>query len=59
MWGKQFKEWTYTQVESASLFCDLLAKDLLYPLSVEYRGEKDQDSVKMLEDSMLICSLFL
>ena len=44
---------------STSLICDLLAKDLLYPLSVEYRGGKEQDPVKMLENSMLICSLFL
>ena len=44
---------------SASIICDLLAKDLLYPLSVKYRGGKDQDPVKMLENSMLVCSLFL
>ena len=44
---------------AASLICDLLAKDLLYPLLVKYRGEKDQDPVKLLENSMLICSLFL
>ena len=42
-----------------SLICDLLANDLLYPLSVKYRGGKDQDLVKMLENSMLTCSLFL
>ena len=39
---------------STSLICDLLAK-----VSVKYRGGKDQDPVKMLENSMLICSLFL
>ena len=44
---------------STSLICDLLAKDLLYPLSVKYRGGKEQDHIKMLENSMLICSLFL
>ena len=43
---------------STSLISDLLAKDLLYPLSVKYRAGKDQDPVKMLENSMLICSLF-
>ena len=34
--------------------CNLLAKDLLYSLMV-----KDQAPVKMLENPMLICSLFL
>ena len=49
----------HTKVGSTSLICDLLAKDLLYPLSVKNRAGKDQDPVKMLENSMLICSLFL
>ena len=47
------------KVGSTSLICDLLAKDLLYPQKVKYRGGKDQDLVKMLENSMLMCSLFL
>ena len=34
---------------STSFICDLLAKDLLYPLSVKYRAGKDQDPVKMLK----------
>ena len=29
------------------LICELLAKDLLYHLSVKYRAVKDQDPVKM------------
>ena len=37
----QLKEWTSTQSGSTSLICDLLAKDLLYPLLVKYRGGKD------------------
>ena len=40
---------THTQVGSTSLLCDLLTKDLLYPLSVKYRAGKDQDPVKMLK----------
>ena len=43
---------------STSLICDLLAKDLLYTLSVKYRAGKDQDPVKMLDNSILICSFF-
>ena len=39
----------HTQVGSTSLICDLLAKDLLYPLSVKYRTGKDQDPLKMLK----------
>ena len=31
---------------STSLRCDLLAKDLLYPLLVKYRLGKDQNPVK-------------
>ena len=34
------KEWTCTQVGSTSLICDMLAKDLLYPLSVNIGLEK-------------------
>ena len=55
---------THTQVGPTSLICDLLAKDLLYPLSVKYRwggggGGEDKDPVKMLQNLMLICDLFL
>ena len=39
---------------STSLLCDLLTKDLLYPLSVKYRAGKDQDPVKMLKIQLLI-----
>ena len=42
------------KVGSASFICDLLAKDLLYPLSVKYRAGKEQDTVEMLENSMFI-----
>ena len=35
-----------SSVGPASLICDLLAKDLLYPLSVKYRVGKNQDPVK-------------
>ena len=39
----------HTQVGGGTSFiCYLLAKDLLYPLSVKYRTGKDQDPVKML-----------
>ena len=41
---------------STSLVCYLLAKDLLYPLSVKYRAGKDQDPVKMLK---IQCLLFV
>ena len=37
---------TRALVGSAFLVCDLLTKDLLYPLSVKYRAGKDQDPVK-------------
>ena len=40
---------THTQVESTSQICDLLAKDLLYTLSVKHRAGKDKDPVKMLK----------
>ena len=36
-------------MESTSLIWDLLAKDLLYPLSVKYRAGKVQDPAKMLK----------
>ena len=39
---------------STSLIFDLLAKDLLYPLSVKYRAGKDQDPVKMLKIQCLL-----
>ena len=45
--------------DSASLMCDILAKNLLHPLSVKCGFGKDQDPVEMLENSMLICSLLL
>ena len=37
------------KVAFTSLICDLLAKNLLHPLSAKYRAEKDQDPVKMLK----------
>ena len=37
---------THAHVGSISLICDLLAEDLLYPLSVKYRGGKGQDPGK-------------
>ena len=39
---------------STSFICDFLARDLLYPLSVKYRGGKDQDPVTMLENVNLL-----
>ena len=44
---------------STSLICDLMAKDLLYPLSIIDGAGRVQESVEMLENLILICSLFL
>ena len=43
----------------STLISDLLAKDLLYPLSIIDGVGKVQESVEMLENLILICSLFL
>ena len=44
-------------MKSAFFNSDLLAKELLQPLLVKYRVGKDQNPVKMLENTLLICSL--
>ena len=49
----------HTQLGSTSLICDLLAKDLQYPLSVKYRVWKRPGSSKKAKNSMLFCSMFL
>ena len=43
---------------AAALICDLLAKDLLYPLWVIDGTGKVREPAEMLENLMLICFLF-
>ena len=52
-------EHTHTQVGPTSIICDLLAKDLLYPLSVKCRAGKDQDPVKILKIQCYLALCFI